>query len=129
MGLPQLFIEDIVDAAGIFRNGGSHVPLGAQVPVEQQLDFRCQHCRNVNPVGNVGDGRLVVGSGRPDVGPHVPGHPAVKLAYPVDILGGAQSQNKHGEGGLRCGPVRLSQGHQLVDTHVETRLKRLLGRV
>ena len=114
VGVPQLFVVDLVDFLGDVVFTGMQGPVGAEIIFEKIVVPMGDPGSDVDAVGDMGNGYFRFRSSRPDVGPHAAGNLAVEFADPVAVLGHAQSENKHGKRAVGAGSRRLAPGNHFV---------------
>ena len=109
VGLPQLSVENAVDAGPHLWVGQVFSPVGADVSTVQFLHCGSQPGAHMHAVGDVTDRHLVLTVVRPERLPGSPGHPAVQTRHPVRVARHLEGQYGHAQslvGILRSHPAQ-----------------------
>ena len=81
--VPQVFVGDIHHPIPKCDIVMPLDPLRAEVPIEEQAQFRCDPRRSVHTISNGSDRDLIFRNVRPGNLPHAPRHAAMEVANPI----------------------------------------------
>ncbi len=110
--LPQLAVVNAGDARPHLGLATALHPVGAEVPIVEDVHRGRQPGRGVDAVGDVTDGHLVFGATRPEARPHGPADAPVQRGDGVRPAGGPQGEHGHAKRFRRIVGMDPSQGHE-----------------
>ena len=112
---PKLARIDVVDALPDLRIAEPGHPAGLEVAVVKLHHLVGQPGGNVDAVGDVADGDLLLRPPRPEMGPHPPRDVAVQVAHGVGPPRELQPQHGHAERLVLVLRLDAAQAHQLLE--------------
>ena len=112
---PELARIDVVDALPDLRIAEPGRPAGLEVAVVKLHHLVGQPGGDVDAVGDVADGDLLLGPPRPEMGPHPPRDVAVQVAHGVGPPRELQPQHGHAERLVVVLRLDAAQAHQLFE--------------
>ena len=86
VGAPKLFVADIADAIPCGGLGHLVRPVGTQISFIQLIHIGGDHAPDMNAVGDMPNGNLLLGTHAPQGTPHAPGDSTMKGRHPVGSM-------------------------------------------
>ena len=119
VGLPQLAIRDLIDLLPGLGPFIRVAPVLSQIAVVERGDLYRGPGLDVDPVGDRGDGDLLLVDAGPETGPHLAGDLAVQQADAVGVGGEPQGKDGHAEVAALVVGVDSTQPQKLLTRQTE----------
>ena len=113
-GLPAFEIPE----AGLFARGRT-APTSVELATPEATHRALHPAEQMNAVGDVADGHLVLGQIGPETIPHVPAHLAVEFTHAVGGPAGLEREHRHAERLVGLLRIHSAQSHQVIEGNLQ----------